>query len=142
MPNVIDIHAHPAFFEPICTDAHTVERRRQAMGLYKSNVALLKQIVNKMNVAQIEKMVLLPLDLTTQEGFEVVSNSDIERLVALLPERFIGFASVDPFRKDALEILEYAFTSLKLAGLKLHPSRQRFYPADPALTPIYEMCIR
>lgn len=142
MPKVIDIHTHPAFFEPICADADKVAQRRQTLGLYKANVAALKQVINKMNVAQIEKIVLLPLDLTTQAGFEVVSNTEVERLVAMMPQQFIGFASVDPFRQDALAILEHAFTSLKLVGLKLHPARQRFYPADPALAPIYQMCIQ
>ncbi len=84
MPKVIDIHTHPAFFEPICGDSAKVRQRQQILGLYKTNVAALNQIFNKMNVAQIEKMVLLPLDLTTQAGFEVVSNTEIERPISLI----------------------------------------------------------
>ena len=39
-------------------------------------------------------------------------------------------------------MLEHAFKDLKLAGLKLHPSKQAFYPDDPMMDPIYEMCIK
>jgi hypothetical protein len=59
----------------------------------------------------------------------------------LAPDLFYGFASVDPHRPDALEVLDYAFKDLKLMGLKLNPSKQVFYPADPMMDKIYEKCI-
>ena len=142
MDRVIDIHVHPAFFEAICSDAGRVEQRRQALGLYKAGVAPLTHIFNQMKAAQIEKLALLPLDLTTQAGLEVVSNQEVARLVDQAPQHFIGFASIDPFRPDALPALEKAFTVHGLAGLKLHPARQHFYPSDPRLDPIYQMCVR
>ncbi len=142
MPEVIDIHTHPAFFEPICSDPIQLEQRRQALGLYKAGTAALNHIFNQMNYAGIDQLALLPLDLTTQAGFEVVSNTEIKKIIDLAPGRFIGFASVDPFRPDAVEVLEYAFANLGLAGLKLHPSRQKFFPASPDLFPLYETCIR
>ena len=89
-----------------------------------------------------DKMVLLPLDLTTRYGGWIANNEEIKQIVDYAPDRFIGFASVDPYRPDALEVLEHAFKDLKLAGLKLHPSKQAFYPDDPMMDPIYEMCIK
>ena len=48
---------------------------------------------------------------------------------------------MDPYRPDALEVLDHAFKNQKLAGLKLHPSKQAFYPDDPMMDPIYKKCL-
>lgn len=39
------------------------------------------------------------------------------------PDMLIGFASVDPHRSDAVEVLERAFTGLQLTGLKTEPGQ-------------------
>ena len=44
-------------------------------------------------------------------------------------------------RSDAVEVLERAFTELRLTGLKLNPAKQRFYPDDRMMWPIYEKCL-
>ena len=93
-----------------------------------------------MAFAEVDKLVLLGEDCAA-EGGAVLSNEEISRIVALDPARFIGFATVDPNRPDALDILRHAFGTLKLRGLKLHPSKQQFYPNDPKLFPIYELCL-
>ena len=142
MTSVIDIHTHPIFFESINSDPEKFEYRRQVMGLYKAGLAPLQHIFNQMKCAEIDKLTLLPLDLLSIDGNSVVSNTEIVEIVKQAPERFIGFASVDPHREDAVNILEYAFEELHLAGLKLHPSKQKFYPMDIGLLPLYECCIR
>lgn len=141
-PFVIDIHTHPAFFEPVCGSEEKADFRRKALGLYKNGKAPLQHIYNQMDYAGIDRLVLLPEDLTTVCGDTVVSNEEIKSLVDISPDRFIGFASIDPKRSDALEVLEYAFRELKLSGLKLNPSKQCFYPGDKLLEPIYKLCIR
>lgn len=142
MTIVIDIHTHPTFFQSINLDPEKFEYRKQVMGLYKAGLAPLQHIFNQMNYAGIDKIALLPLDLISIDGKSVVSNLEIVEIVKQAPDRFLGFASVDPHREDAVEILEFAFEELHLAGVKLHPSKQRFYPMDPELLPIYECCIR
>jgi predicted TIM-barrel fold metal-dependent hydrolase len=142
MSVVIDIHTHPTFFESINSDPVVFEYRRQAMGLYKAGLTPFQHIFNQMDYAGINKLALLPLDLTTVDGQIVISNAEIAEITRQSPDCFIGFASVDPHRKDAIEILEYAFEELHLAGVKLHPSRQMFYPFDKELFPIYECCIK
>jgi predicted TIM-barrel fold metal-dependent hydrolase len=142
MAPIIDIHTHPAFFEAICSDPAELAFRQQALGLYKTGPAALKHIFNQMNYAGIDRLALLPLDLTSTEGRPVVSNAEIQQIVTLAPERFIGFASVDPFRQDAPEALAAAFERQGMAGLKLHPSRQKFFPASPELFPLYEVCLK
>jgi len=142
MSVTIDIHTHPDFFEAVNSDPDQLEYHRQALGLYRATIAPLQHIFNQMNCAKIDRLVLLPLDLTTIDGRPTVSNDEMVKITALAPERFIGFASVDPHRPDAVETLEHAFADLHLAGLKLHPSRQKFFPTDTGLIPIYECCLR
>ena len=137
---VIDMHTHADFYALLQTDDAVLEKRRQAMGIGKNTPASLDVIKNKMDVAGIDRICLLPVDLTTIAGFLPVSNEEIARLVAMEPDRFIGFASVDPRREDSRAVLEKAFGELNLAGLKLHPTRQDFCPDDPAWNWIYELC--
>lgn len=138
----IDIHVHPAFFEPISEDPKREEMRHSTLAIHRNGTAPLQHIFNQMKCAGLDRLCLLPQDYTTQAGSVVISNEEIRKLVDLAPERFIGFASVDPFDPNAVSGLEFAFGELKLRGLTLYPSRQHFYPFDERLTPLYDLCER
>jgi predicted TIM-barrel fold metal-dependent hydrolase len=139
---IIDVHVHPIYFKPIFSNLKINKFRSDQFGIYKQSAYDMDEVFMEMQVGQIDKAVLLPLDLTTSAGDMVVSNEEVHNLVRLYPNKFIGFASVDPHRTDALEILDYAFKDLGLKGLKLNPSKQRFYPADELLKPIYQKCLQ
>lgn len=138
----IDMHVHPAFFEPINEDENKTAFRHEALNIYKNGLAPLEHIFNQMACAGLDKLTLLPQDYTTTQGGVVVSNEEIKKLVDMAPDKFIGFAAIDPLTKGCGEALEKAFTDLNLKGLKLHPSKQGFYPSDERLEPIYEICER
>jgi uncharacterized protein len=53
-------------------------------------------IIRDMDDAGVEKACIVPMDLTTHCGVELVTNEDVARIAAAHPERFIPFASVDP----------------------------------------------
>ena len=137
---VIDVHVHPAFYGPICEDPQRVDTRKKVMGYDLMSPFPLELVEKQMAFAGVDKLVLLGEDCAA-EGGAVLSNEEVSRLVSLDPRSFIGFATVDPSRPDALELLRHAFGTLKLRGLKLHPSKQQFYPNDPKLFPIYELCL-
>jgi len=140
---VIDAHVHPGFLmQTNALDEKTLTFRQNAMGLYKTDEIEVEAWENMCEYAKINKLFLLPLDLTTTEGGCVGTNDEVEALVKSYPGRFIGFASVDPHREDALDVLEKAFTKQNLMGLKLHPSKQKFYPSDEIMNPIYELCLK
>lgn len=139
---IIDVHTHPIFYKDICENREQLEFRKEQFGIYKQSPYPIETVLIEMDYMNIDKLVLLPEDLTTQYGEHIVSNEDIKKLVDLVPNRFIGFASVDPRRKDAVEVLEYAFKDLGLKGLKLHPSKQQFYPYEEFLKPIYQLCVK
>lgn len=61
----------------------------------------------------------------------VVPNEYVARHVAGRPE-FVGFASVNPTRPGAPELLRHAIEELGLRGLKLGPTYQHFHPHDRA----------
>lgn len=139
---VIDIHTFPGFFEEISADAKRVAFRREQYFLYKQHVWPLSLFIKQLNAAGIDKAVISAEDVTTRAGDTIVSNEEVKKLVDLYPDRLIGFASVDPNRPDAREILQQAFAEQNMAGLKLSPAMQRFMPGDACMKPIYEMCIQ
>lgn len=139
---IVDMHVYPTFISEISDDPQRVAFRRKYFGLYKQHIWPLALCLSQMDAAGIDKAVLLPDDLTIRFGDTLVSNQEVKKIVNLHPERFVGFASVDPYRKDALEVLEHAFSDLKLAGLNLHPGMQLFFPNDENLKPIYDMCLK
>lgn len=136
---IIDTHYHPAFITEVCKDEETADLRRQEMAYYKTPRCSVERIKERLTSSGVDKCFLLPHDYTTLNG-DRVSNEEMKMLVDLGDGRFYGFASIDPKDTQALKKLEYAFLELKLSGLKLHPSKQRFYPADPKMSEIYKLC--
>lgn len=138
---VIDMHVHPALYADICQDKQRQNLRCDEMGYHLMSPLSLDVLKKQNAYAGIDKMALLPLDHSTRcNGQVLITNEEIASLVAKWPDTFIGFASVDPHRPDALQVLQKAFGELGLMGLKLNPAKQRFYPDDEALFPIYELC--
>lgn len=138
----IDVHVHPAFYEPINSDPAREEMRHEVLDIHLNGTARLAHIENQMRLAGLDKMCLLGQDYLVKEGVTPVSNEEVQSLVDLRPDRFVGFASVDPHDPAAAEKLERAFEELGLVGLNLHPGRQRFYPMDSCVQPLYDICER
>ena len=136
----IDIHVHPAFFEPINQDEQREELRHRELDIHRNGTAPLEHIFNQMRCAGLDRLCLLGQDYASTVGDTLVSNEEIHQLVGLAPDRFIGFAGADPLAPGAVDRLEHAFADLKLRGVNLHPGRQHFYPADERLEPIYALC--
>lgn len=138
---IIDVHTHPIFYKDISEDKERLAFRKEQFGIYKQSPYSIESVLTEMDYMKVDKSILLPEDLTTQSGGWIVSNEEIKKIVDLAPDRFIGFASVDPYREDAMNVLDHAFGELGLEGLKLHPSKQKFFPFDEALHPIYKKCL-
>lgn len=83
--------------------------------------------------------VLLAWDAETATGLPPVTNDEVAAIVRRYPNRFVGFASVDPWKgKRAIAEIERAVMDLGLSGAKFHPSIQAFYPHDRRFYPLYE----
>lgn len=139
---VYDIHTHPYLMEDVCKTEEQLKLAVEITGLYKTGVFSMRENFNRLNCAGVDVSVLSPLDLTTARGTCLVTNEETKMLEEKYPERFLGFASVDPRREDAVRVLERAFGELELNGLYLFPSLQKFYPNEPYMKDIYDMCVR
>ena len=137
---IIDIHLHPVMFGAICQDQARVNFRKQHFGLYKSSPVPMEQVLAVMDHAGVDKSVLLAEDFSADMGQPLVSNQEIYTLIDIAPDRFIGFASVDPRQTDAVNKLQYAFKELNLSGLKLNLSHLQMMPSDSRLGEILAMC--
>jgi len=138
---VIDAHYHPIFISEICESEEKAEHRRQTLAYYKASTSPLKHAIERLECSGVDKCFLLPHDYTTITN-DAITDEEIKKLVDLGNGRFYGFTSVDPNSDNVLEKLEYAFKTLNLSGLKLHPSRQKFYPNDEKMFSIYELCVK
>ncbi len=138
---IIDMHIHPIYYKSICGDEKEEKFRSEAFGVFKQSPYDYEELFVEMDYGKVDKAAILPLDLTTTEGGWIVSNDQIAKLVSEQPERFIGFASVDPHREDVAEVLDYAFGVLGLKGLKLNPAKQYFDPNDVCMQVIYKKCL-
>ena len=139
---IIDVHAHPLLFDLINRDQEDLEFRKQGFGVYKSSIAAVDFFLRLSDHAKVDRTVLLAEDYSAVMARPIVSNEEIARIVAYAPGRFIGFASVDPRRKDARDSLVRAFEDLKLSGLKLNLSHLHMTPDDERLKPLLETCLQ
>ena len=137
---LIDMHMHPIFYGNICEDEDELKFREDSFGVWKQGPMRDDEIFAEWNICNLTQAALLPLDVTTSEGDWIVNNEQIEKLCKIHPNKFIGFASIDPNKKDAKEILEKAFNEQDLKGLKLNPAKQKFDPNAEFMEPIYRLC--
>jgi uncharacterized protein len=61
--------------------------------------------------------------------------------VAKYPDKFVGFAYVDPRRPDYVEMLEHGIETLGLKGVKFGPIYNGVALEDPRLEPVYRYCV-
>ncbi|EGP4965800.1 TPA: amidohydrolase family protein [Enterococcus faecium] len=135
----IDTCFHPIYFDMIQTSEAELKKREEAFGVHKQSPYTMDEILSEMDYGKIEKSILHPIALTTTENVSIVTNEEISKIIQQEPNRFIGFASVDPNNPEAETELEQAFQK-GLAGLTLHPGKQQIYPNDPKMKPLYQLC--
>jgi uncharacterized protein len=85
--------------------------------------------------------VVFGVDSETTSGHAFEGNDYTASIVQKYPDRFMGFASVDPHKgKAAVLEMERAVKDLGLRGLKLHPISQAFFPNDTRFYPLWQKC--
>ena len=72
----------------------------------------------------------------------VVPNDYLADYCRPAPDRWYGFASVNPVEDGAREELERSIEDLGLRGLKIGPTYQNYDPTDPRCIPVFEYCER
>ena len=137
---LIDTHIHPALFAPICADKQKLQFRCDEMNYHKMGPSDMSLLKKQYELAGITKVFLLPEDCSYEKGQAAISNDEIAELVALDPEFYVGFATVDPRKEGAAEELAEAFEAKKLSGLKLNTAKLHIYPDDERIKKLLDVC--
>jgi predicted TIM-barrel fold metal-dependent hydrolase len=91
-------------------------------------------LIEAMDRDGVDKMVLHPI-IPTVEGVGSSSNEFVASVIQRFPDRFLGFACVQPTEQNAPAELERLVTTYGFRGLKLHPPIQQFDLRNPAIYP-------
>ena len=88
-------------------------------------------------MAEVEKAIIFTLRYADAIGVE----GDDETTAAAVrkyPDKFVGFAYVDPRRADYMDMLVHGIEDLGLKGVKFGPIYNGVHLSDPRLEPVYE----
>ena len=134
---MIDFHTHPVLIREFAEKYPDYTRMAREIFQIGNNLQPLETIFLQMDVAGIERAVLLPVACARARGLAVSSDEQVAELCSL-SQRFIGFTSVDPLQPGAAKELEAAVRKLGMKGLKLDAALQDFDLDDPRVFEVYE----
>ncbi len=137
--NIVDTHAHFAVLKNKAIELsfsrndpkidrffEDLNKLRRAAGSNQGIIgssSFLENYLSCMDANNISIAWLHQLSFEEILGYEVLSNNDISEAIQEHPDRFIGFASVDPRKGErAVQELAFAIQSMGLHGLKLNPN--------------------
>lgn len=136
---IIDFHTHPWLPEHLAPA--TVAFVRSISRAVEEHGDRLRQpayAADLLRAQGIELAVLLPEHCPRSSG-----NVRTETVIEFCNESggfFVPFASVDPNTDTDPAGMLRRYVADGVAGLKLYPSYQHFYPNDPRAWPLYEIC--
>ncbi len=134
---IINAHVHLIELEKI--DIKETKNILESTPIYSQPESLIplmfpESLDEQMKEAGITRSVLYAVDAPVIYA----SNEYVAKLCDDAPDKRIGFASVNPLKENASEIIEKAIKNLGLKGCKLHPPLQNFMPNDEKVFPFYE----
>ncbi|TFF88761.1 MAG: hypothetical protein EU549_02385 [Promethearchaeota archaeon] len=137
---IIDIHCHLGqleMFPAKYVDRYAAHISKMLPGVSKKDVynsEIMKKsfdgsperLIREMDEAGIDKTVVFGVDWGLALGEPKVSIMDYNKYVAdaskEYPDKLIGFFTIDPRRKNAINLFEKAIYKWEMKGLKIHPS--------------------
>ncbi|MGE4247750.1 MAG: amidohydrolase family protein [Parvibaculaceae bacterium] len=132
---IVDCHVN------IWADAHVQPLYGQQLGRVRE-----KKIPEKADadtlvrvLRNVDKAIIFSLEYKETLGI-AGENSVTAEAVGRFPEKFVGFAYVDPRRPDCVERLDHDVRKLGLKGVKYGPIYNGVPVGDPRLQPIFAYC--
>jgi len=123
-PRIVDCHAHFGRFSQT-----------------KVGFADARSMVRAMDAAGVEKLCVSSFLAIGPDC--VTGNNAVAEAVKLYPDRFIGYASVNPNRPDEIEPeLDRCFQKLGMKAIKLHPAFHRYPIEGPSYRRVIEYAAR
>ena len=92
------------------------------------------KLLQRMEKAGIDVTVACPIDVMEDSRDEeaiLAENKACANLAKRNPGKIIAFASIDPRRKNAPQLLKRCIEEYSMRGLKWHPDYSHFYPNSP-----------
>jgi uncharacterized protein len=87
-------------------------------------------------MAEVDRAIVFSLRYKDSAGID--GNDEVTaRAVAKYPDKFVGFACIDPRMPDCMDLLVHAIEDLKLKGVKFGPIYNGVSLLDPRMEPIY-----
>jgi predicted TIM-barrel fold metal-dependent hydrolase len=138
MPKAIDMHVHLPTISFL--DGAIKPYRLMAEKFFRTTVSIREMDEVARMYEELDIIgVLLAWDAETATGLPPLTNDEVADIVKTYPGRFIGFASVDPWKGAwAIHEMERSISELGMSGAKFHPGIQAFYPNDTRFYPLYE----
>lgn len=136
---VIDFHTHP--YRPADLNPNTwrfVQDVSAAVREHGDRLADPRYFAAVLQRDGVERAVVLPEHCPETSGN--VRTETVLDLCAQAPDVLIPFASVHPLLDADPAALLAGYVARGVAGLKLYPSYQFFYPNDRRVYPLYEIC--
>ena len=138
---LIDFHTHP--YRPFDLKPATwqfIQSISPAVREHGDRLADPRYFADVLRKDGVERAVVLPEHCPETSGN--VRTETVLEICAQVPDFFIPFASVHPLLDaEPADLLE-EYVRRGVAGLKLYPSYQFFYPNDERVYPLYEICTR
>lgn len=136
----IDIHTHPQTEEFLAA----MGARRRQMGEHFGRERKPVSFAEQADLYRERRMmaVLCNSDDETVSGVPAAPNDLIGAAAAAHDDVFIPFAGIDPWKGErAVDELRRCHAEFGIRGVgELNPTRQKFYPNDERLFPIWEVC--
>jgi hypothetical protein len=100
-----------------------------------------EDFVEHLDKMGVEKAVIFNLDEETSSGIAGLPNDYYAEIVRQFPDKFIGFAGIDPLKKKkAIKEIERSF-NLGLRGVAIRPFMFQVAPNNKKMYPIYSKCV-
>ena len=101
----------------------------------------LEDFVKQLDEMGVEKAVIFNLDEETPSGLKGLSNDYYADIVQKYPEKFTGFAGIDPLKgPDAISEIRRSY-ELGLRGIAMRPFMFSITPNDAKMYPLYATCV-
>jgi predicted TIM-barrel fold metal-dependent hydrolase len=99
------------------------------------------EMVAAMDSAGVRASALHNFDEQSATGADPVPNDRVAEIVEQYPDRFIGFAGVEPHKGEAaVREIDRCINGLGLKAVALRPFMHNIYANDPKYFPIYARC--
>ncbi|MFX1591744.1 MAG: amidohydrolase family protein [Promethearchaeota archaeon] len=100
----------------------------------------IEKFVEQLDKMGVEKAVIFNLDEETPSGIAGLPNDYYAKIVKQFPDKFIGFAGIDPLKKKkALQEIRRSY-ELGLRGIAIRPFMFQIAPSHKKMYPIYSIC--